>query len=281
MTSTPRSRFARASLSGMAAVLAGTLVIVGTGGAASAESTSSATDAVVGEALTTIDAIDGGLLAEPVAAPQAALAPVAVGDGHVTVPADPTDGVTFTSPEGETTTIGLPHTSAADDAVVLDDGTVAYPGQESANAVIVADQGVQLLSTITDAQAPVEYSYEFDLSAGERLELVDEGAVVRDANGEPTLAVGSAWAVDANGTPVPTHYEVNGSTLTQIVDHTASDSVAYPVVADPIVLAPWMIKCLVGLGLKGPDITRIASMGTPTAILAAFGRAAVACIFGK
>lgn len=40
------------------------------------------------------------------------------------------------------------------------------------------------------------------------------------------------WAFDANGTPVPTHYEVQGSTLVQVVDHTGA-GIAYPVVADP------------------------------------------------
>lgn len=42
-----------------------------------------------------------------------------------------------------------------------------------------------------------------------------------------------------------------------------------------------MIECLVGIGLKGPEITRIAQLGTPYSILAPFGRGAVACVFMK
>lgn len=43
--------------------------------------------------------------------------------------------------------------------------------------------------------------------------------------------IDASWALDANGKPVPTHYEVNGTTLTQVVEHAAGT--AYPVVADP------------------------------------------------
>ena len=40
------------------------------------------------------------------------------------------------------------------------------------------------------------------------------------------------WAKDANGQDVPTHYEIDGTIVTQIVEHKGDD-VAYPVVADP------------------------------------------------
>ncbi len=48
-----------------------------------------------------------------------------------------------------------------------------------------------------------------------------------------------AWAKDANGAPVPTHYEIDGNTLVQVVDFTAAT--AFPVVADPSVWA--ITKC--------------------------------------
>ena len=40
------------------------------------------------------------------------------------------------------------------------------------------------------------------------------------------------WARDANGAEVPTHYEITGTTLTQIIDHRM-EPYAYPIVADP------------------------------------------------
>jgi hypothetical protein len=44
--------------------------------------------------------------------------------------------------------------------------------------------------------------------------------------------VDPAWATGADGAPVPTHVEVQGSTLVRVVEHRSA-SVAYPVVADP------------------------------------------------
>jgi hypothetical protein len=50
--------------------------------------------------------------------------------------------------------------------------------------------------------------------------------------------VATPWATDANGAPVPTHYEINGSSIVQIVDHHGA---AYPVTADPKVSLGWKI----------------------------------------
>ena len=47
-----------------------------------------------------------------------------------------------------------------------------------------------------------------------------------------------AWAFDAAGRPVPTWYEWDGESLTQIVEHRAG-GYAYPIVADPC----WGWKC--------------------------------------
>lgn len=56
--------------------------------------------------------------------------------------------------------------------------------------------------------------------------------MIRSVEGNLIGGFTPAWATDANGNDVPTRYELNGSTLTQIVDHQSAD-VAYPVVADP------------------------------------------------
>ncbi|GAA2055432.1 hypothetical protein [Leifsonia soli] len=60
------------------------------------------------------------------------------------------------------------------------------------------------------------------------------GVVVHDnRNGSSTVPVSALipapGAKDANGAAVPTHYEVRGNTLTQVVDFTAIT--AFPVVA--------------------------------------------------
>lgn len=53
------------------------------------------------------------------------------------------------------------------------------------------------------------------------------------SDGENFLGgIDAPWAVDADGQPLPTHYEISGSTLTQVVDTTGA---TFPVVADPTV----------------------------------------------
>ncbi len=47
-----------------------------------------------------------------------------------------------------------------------------------------------------------------------------------------TGIIDAPWAYDANGTPVPTHYEISGDVLTQVVDHIC-DNYTYPITADP------------------------------------------------
>ncbi|MBM0262830.1 hypothetical protein [Corynebacterium macginleyi] len=94
--------------------------------------------------------------------------------------------------------------------------------------VVVAD-GSDEVGTVE------EYSYSFP--------GVD--AIVLDAEtgvaflfayieGEPELVGGvdAPWARDAKGVEVPTHFEVQGNVLTQVVEHKSGDF-AYPITADP------------------------------------------------
>ncbi len=160
---------------------------------------------------------------------------------------------------------------------LLQGGAVTYPGESLTNSVIVGDAGVQMLTTITSADAPEHLEYDVDLGVGESLRSTEDGAAVVAADGTVLAVVADAWALDADGDPVATHYEIEGSTLIQVVDHRAA-GVAYPVVADPIWIAPWVFKCLLGLGLKGPQITQAFATGT---IWGGLGAAALACALGK
>lgn len=46
------------------------------------------------------------------------------------------------------------------------------------------------------------------------------------------------WAYDANSKTVPTHYEVNGTKLTQIIEHK-NGGFAYGITADPFWSKAW------------------------------------------
>lgn len=177
-------------------------------------------------------------------------------DGTATAADDATTGVTITSsaqtstdPDtGDTTTIPastvglqLPFASTASSAQTESPGIVSYDnGNGSATlAVLKRDTSVQVNTIITNATAPTSYSYRLSLPAGSSPTLDADGSVsITDSADNLIGGISPAWARDANGVSVPTHYILNGTTLTQVVD--TSGVHAYPVVADP-----WLGKALI------------------------------------
>jgi len=94
---------------------------------------------------------------------------------------------------------------------------------------------VQLLSVIDGGEASETYAYDLSLPAGHRLEAsADGGARIVDEQDTVKVEFEPAWAQDAAGKDVPTRYSVDGTTLTQIVEHKNLQGVSYPVVADPL-----------------------------------------------
>lgn len=151
------------------------------------------------------------------------------------IPTDASEGVGLTAGDFSFR-IGLPNADEAGSAARAEGGTTAYPSEgDSANAVVPVQGGVQLLSIIENEDAAETYSYPLELPDGYLLESTpDGGAQVVDARGTVKVVFEPAWAKDAAGVSVPTHYEVEGSTLTQVVEHRSVSDVSYPVVADPL-----------------------------------------------
>ena len=94
------------------------------------------------------------------------------------------------------------------------------------------ETGAQSVITIESSSAPSEYSFDLALQEGTFLAMDEDGSV--DISNEDQLVVGEVkkpWAYDANGNPVKTWFEIEGSTLTQHVEF--SHDTAFPVTADP------------------------------------------------
>lgn len=81
-----------------------------------------------------------------------------------------------------------------------------------------------------------------------------QAAAAAEGTGSGPVVIGAftaPWSVDANGTQLPSRYEVSGDQLTQVVDTSGA---AFPVVSDPLpliaigllaaarALAPWAIR---------------------------------------
>ncbi|MGC4174471.1 hypothetical protein [Demequina sp.] len=163
-----------------------------------------------------------------------------VGQVDVTVASDAAEGIRLSGAGAENLSIGLPF---ADDAqFVANSGEPFFDnGNGSSTVPLVKDDGsVQILTTIDNADAPSTCAYDLDLAAGASLSLTATGgAVVTEEDGRITLAIAEPRALDANGDAVPTHYTVNGTTLTQVIEFT--DTTAFPVVADPSFSLGWAV----------------------------------------
>lgn len=133
--------------------------------------------------------------------------------------------------------IGLGLDGADDlESVVLDpvSGIAAYasPEEEFTYVPVLRDDGTVQAHTVIDTPgAPTRFEYTVDIPEGGHLEMVGTSVLILDAQGDMVGGIAPAWAKDAVGNDVPTHYEIDGATLTRVVEHDSS--FAYPVTADP------------------------------------------------
>lgn len=162
------------------------------------------------------------------------------GDSSVLVPNDASDGISFDA-NGLEIGITLPFSGDASAAEEVAPGIVSFDNNNGSTSVPVAmeNNALQINTIIDGPESPTRYDYSFDLPSGVAFVASADGSYVAMSDaGEFVFAVGAPWAKDANGNDVPTRYELNGNTLTQVVDHNIP-GVAYPVVADPTSWTEW------------------------------------------
>ena len=149
------------------------------------------------------------------------------------LPADPAESLGLDGATGEIG-VDMPVVAGLDDGVVDESGAVVYESDTSPvslAAQATEDGGLQVLVVIDGSDAPTEYRFDMTVPVGAALlPSTDGGAAVVDAEGLVVAVVAPAWAVDANGQAVPSHYQIDGTTLVQVIDHQGA---AYPVVGDP------------------------------------------------
>lgn len=172
---------------------------------------------------------------------------------NLEVPLDPQEPITL-SAEDEFGDIALSLPEGLDEGRSLDAENTVFTSDDETPTVTVqsTDEGYRVVSVAETEEQATDLTYEFDenltlvpqpdgsieLVAAEEVEEL--GAVIESTVGE----IEAPWAVDGNGDPLQTHFEVNGSSLTQVV--TTDESTVYPVVADPEVrrvrLIQWRIR---------------------------------------
>jgi len=166
-------------------------------------------------------------------------------------------------------------------------------GEGDSQAVVqdVGGQGQRVAFIINSAEDPTEYQVDFDGAASLVVDSAG-GVVALDGAGQVVAVVDAPWARDASGTEVPTRFVVEGTTLTQVVDHTTA-TFAYPIVADPAVWSWWGVTYYlnrretvsvavgwgVGLGIVGRIPGPVGWVLTG-AVSGAFGYASFVSIWG-
>ena len=111
---------------------------------------------------------------------------------------------------------------------------IAETGHYTTVAESKADGALQILTVLRRSDAPTEYTYRPSLGTlPAKIIAAGNGSVTVSAvDGGEEISVPPAWAVDADGRAVPSHYEVRGGSLVQVVDHKGG-GFSYPIVADP------------------------------------------------
>lgn len=106
---------------------------------------------------------------------------------------------------------------------------------------------------IDSPEAPTTYSFEM---TGEysTLEMREDGGIdALDEHNNVVASVDSPWAYDANGEAVPTYFTIDGTTITQVVEH--DERFEYGIVADPT-LKQHIKKVIAGcLGVQPQTLT--------------------------
>lgn len=179
-------------------------------------------------------------------------------DAEIAIPKDGEDAIVVDDGEGAALEMFLPQEAEDAEGTLTDEGTVVYENKDASAAIGVQPlqetvagmnfESVRTTICIADADAAKEYDFQFDLEEGQKLmtaadylgEEYDTGEVyVVNNNGEIQYVIDPAWAKDANGDDVETHYEVSENTLTQVTNF--DENTAFPVVADP---TAWQVtKC--------------------------------------
>lgn len=156
-------------------------------------------------------------------------------DVKITLPANSGSPV-FYHGDGPRIEITLPSSSNRAAAAVGSLGQTEYRNGDGTTTVPVpkSDGTLQIATVIQDPSAPSSYTYQLGIPAGYELIIGEGGGVGIAARDESDLlgSFAAPWATDANGINVPTHYEVRGNALVQVVEHAAG-TYAYPIVADP------------------------------------------------
>ena len=148
----------------------------------------------------------------------------------VELPIAGSDDASLSLPGGDLLTMGIPAEGGASGTT----DTAVFEGSAPSTALAVqsTSTGLRALISIDSAAAPERYTFPIGGDVVSLIPQADGGVVALNAAGDPIAELAPPWARDANGRDVPTHFEIEGATLVQIVEHVGG-GFAYAITADP------------------------------------------------
>jgi hypothetical protein len=143
---------------------------------------------------------------------------------------DDVDGLTVSTPQGSLSLAPVTESSGEE----VQPGVLLYEGEHADYVLTSSDKTAAAAGyvVVKGAEAPEEYRFAVTAAGADaHLELTSSGGItVSDSLGNVVNTIAEPWAVDAEGAPVDTWYEVDGAVVVQHVQHAGA---TYPVVADP------------------------------------------------
>lgn len=154
----------------------------------------------------------------------------------VSLPEDPSAGIILSAQGSEPVTISLP-SLAAEDAAEVSGSVVSYAGEEASTVpLMMVDGTLQIMSVLTTPAVDPRFGYVIEpKSGGHLVSTVDGGFDIINTSGAVVGSATPPWAKSAAGVALPTHYELDDSSVTQVIDTDGLSASDYPVVADPAI----------------------------------------------
>lgn len=161
-------------------------------------------------------------------------------DMAVTIPKDVSKCILVEDNESDVTINLAIEGSNFSEPEVIDD-TVVYEAKvdDSLLGIDVLDGGIRQTFVLENEDAEKEFTVKYNASnigymnfAYDENGKTDGSVLIYDKNGEIITGISVPWAKDKNGNNVNTHYEINGTQLTQVIEPNINNE--YPIVADPL-----------------------------------------------
>lgn len=175
----------------------------------------------------------------------------------VDLPATASDDAELAVADGQTLTMSLP----AEGSGTGTRSTTVFDGSAPDTGLVVQSTaaGLRALISIDSPSAPERFAFAVGGDVASLAPRDDGSVLALDADGQAIARLAAPCARDADGRDVPTHFEIDGTTVIQVVEHHGRDF-AYGITADPFWSSVWKYtKCaaaLAALAFVGSKIYR-------------------------